>query len=360
MSMDAVMRQSQFSRDLGNAARMGAFYTDPEHCKRIGQLFAFPDEEVCVLEPSIGNGVAVNNILQGCKSPTVFGVELNTCTYDALKEKEAFPYLLNADFLNGVKISRGAFSFCFANPPYGMHQESKERLEKLFVEKLWGYLKTGAIFALVIPYYVLAEEKFARCFLARFNPLAFYRFDDDVYASYQQVVIIGQRRASLGMMRTWLPKFMERISSVDKFEYLPQMGEEVQKIPVSASNANDIEYFTTLAFDVKKAAASLKNSELYRFIEKKAMVPEYHAAKLSRPPVPLKKDSLYLCAISGYGQGLAGSEETHDLHLQRGSAKVIATPEIVSKDGKSVVVEHNYTKMVLNIIENNGKITTLE
>lgn len=357
--MKHVMHQSRFSRDLGNAAKMGAFYTDPEHCRRIGQLFDFPAEEVCVLEPSIGDGVAVQNVLLGCENPTVFGVELNTSTYDDLKEK--FPYVLNTDFLNGVKISKGSFTFCFANPPYGVHQESKERLEKLFIEKLWGYLKPGAVFALVIPHYVLTDEKFAKCYLARFNPIACFRFDDDVYASYQQIVVIGKRRSSLGMMKTWLAKFMEKVSSVDKLAYLPRYGEPVpQKIPVEPSASDDIEYFTTLEFDVRKAGEAVADSGLYCFIEKKAMTPEYHAAKLSRPPVPLKKDSLYLCAISGYGQGLAGSEETHDLHLQRGSAKVTVTPEVVRKDGKSVVVEHSYTKMILNIIENDGRITTLE
>lgn len=360
--MENIMRQSRFSRTLANDAKMGAYYTDTEHCRRIGQLFEFPDdEEVACLEPSIGDASAVKAVTENCRNCTVFGVELNGNTYNELQERGDVPYLLNADFLSGVKISHSSFSFCFANPPYGMHQDSKERLEKLFVEKLWGYLKTGGVLALVIPHYVLTDEKFIKSYIARFNPVACFRFDDDVYASFKQIVVIGKKRHGVGFMPQWLSRFWEQVDQVEKLAYLPEMGAAVtHKIPVKPSSSDSIEYFTTLKFDDKKAAENLVGDELYELIGKKAFMPEYHAAKLSRPPVPLKKDSLYLCAIAGYGQGLAGSASDHDLHLQRGVAKVVTTPELEMKDGQTLVVEHSYTKMVLNIIENDGRVTTLE
>ena len=110
-----IFMQSTFSRSLHNEAKMGAYYTDTDHCVRLARLFDWPDEEVCVLEPSIGDGKAVQAITQNAPKSTIFGVELNKSTFDQLEQK--FPYLLNEDFLHGVKISRKAFSFCFANPP---------------------------------------------------------------------------------------------------------------------------------------------------------------------------------------------------------------------------------------------------
>ncbi len=44
-------------------------------------------------------------------------------------------------------------------------------------------------------------------------------------------------------------------------------------------------------------------------IGKKGILPSYTATELGHPAIPLKKDLLYLCAISGGGQGLTGSEE---------------------------------------------------
>lgn len=57
--MEKIKKQSEFSRARHNEAKMGAYYTDPGHCRRIGKFLEFPEEEVCCLEPSIGDGEAV-------------------------------------------------------------------------------------------------------------------------------------------------------------------------------------------------------------------------------------------------------------------------------------------------------------
>lgn len=353
-------KQSNFSRSLYNEAKLGAYYTDVGHCKRIGRLFSFPDDEVCVLEPSIGDGKAVISVTENCSNRKIFGVELNKNTYDKIKSDEHFEYLLNEDFLKGIKVSHASFSFCFANPPYGVDQDGKERLEKLFIEKIYGYLAKDAILTLVIPYHVLTDEKVLRCFMARFNPLAVFKFDDNEYKKFKQIVVIGMKRRGLGFMNEWYKKFCSEIDSIEKLDYLPQLDEEVpDKIPVLPSYSDNIEYFTTLRFDYAKAAEGLKSSPLYKVIQEKAVTEEYTAAELGRPPVPLKKDSLYICAIAGGGQGIVGSEETHDLHLQRGVAKVEKENEIVPNGDQTEVIERSYTKVSLNIIQNDGTITTL-
>ena len=38
-----IRTQNTFSRVAGNDARMGAFYTDPKHCKDLGNYFAFSE-----------------------------------------------------------------------------------------------------------------------------------------------------------------------------------------------------------------------------------------------------------------------------------------------------------------------------
>jgi len=79
-----VKKQNNFSRLLGNNLRMGAYYTDLEMSRRIGYLFQFPDEEVCVLEPSAGDGEALKQALFEKRKSKIFAVELNA---DTCKEK---------------------------------------------------------------------------------------------------------------------------------------------------------------------------------------------------------------------------------------------------------------------------------
>lgn len=107
---------------------------------------------------------------------------------------------------------------------------------------------------------------------------------------------------------------------------------------------------------------ALNQSPLYKAVFPNLFIEPFTAIDIGNPPLPLKKDLAYLCAISGGGQGLVGSEETHDIHLQRGSAKVIEESEInTNEEGESVseTVETR-TQISLRIIENNGKITVLQ
>lgn len=354
-------KQSNFSRSLANDRKMGAYYTDKQHCKRIGYLIDFPPEQVSVLEPSIGDGTAVKEIVKGRDNVSVFGVELNEETYrDKLKDNSDIAYALNTDFLNGVKISHRSFGYCFANPPYG-EMEHGVRMEQKFVEKLHPYMKTDAPISLVIPYYVLLQERFLASFTARFNPKMVFRFDDNVYEQFKQIVIIGTKRKTIGYRKEELAVFMESINELEKLPYLPKTPEEVMnKVSAIPSPPENIEYFSTVVFNREEAAAYLANSSVYDKASD-MFVPDYSISSLNRPVIPLKADMLYLLAVCGGGQGLVGSMENGDLHLQRGVAKVQEERniEVNADDSKSVERVRTYTRVELNIIQNDGTITTL-
>lgn len=313
-----------------------------------------------MLEPSAGDGRALEQVLSDKGKSKVFAVELNSDTCkEKLDNNEFVDYYLNADFLNGVKISHNAFGFCFANPPYGQDEEGV-RLEQRFTEKLHPYLKADAPFALVLPYYTATDEKFLKSYMARFQPVAFFKFDDAVYKDFKQTVLVGLRRKSIGYLRSSLDEFYGRIKDIEDVPYLPKDRGEV-KTPLKAvgSKENAVEYFTTLEFDRKKAGGYLACSSLDGKLGE-FMVEKYTAGMIGRPPVPLKKDLLYLLAISGGGQGIVGTDENQDVHLQRGVARVVRTSNIAENGEKCVEVEKSYTQITLNIIENDGSIKVLE
>ena len=353
-------KQSDFSRTLGNEARMGAFYTDLSHCRRMANLLTFPEEEeVCVLEPSIGDGKAVLAVTEKAKKRKLFGVELNTDTFESLQKEGSIDYLLNADFLDGVEISNSVFSLCFANPPYGVMQDTGERYEKKFVEKLTRYMAPGGLLVLVVPYYVLTEEKFLKQLFSRYNPEATYRFDDDVYQDYQQVVVFARKRNSHGYLKTWLERYMETIASVEMLQYLPECPVEDSLIKVNPSSESKVELFTTRVFNPEIAQGALGKSQLYERLED-YQVPVYAALEIGRPPVPLSTSQAYLTAVSGGGQGRVGSPENHDVHLQRGVVKVVVDKAVRKEpNGNSTLVESSHSMISLNVLENDGTVTVL-
>lgn len=360
MELNKGFKQNNFSRSLINDAKMGSYFTDTNHCRRIGDLLAFPEEEVCVLEPSIGDGEGVLAVTRDCAARRIYGVELNSETFQETKKKNEF-CVIHEDFLRGVKISNRCFSLCFSNPPYGEDKENHERLEKLFMEKFFGYLTPGAVLAYVIPYYVLMDEKFLKPFFARFHIKSVYKFDEREYKKFQQVVILATRREAIGFRREELEDYLPTIMDLDNIPHLPQEGTFTgDRLQVPPSEDSHIVYFTTLKFNAVEAAQHMKNSSLFSLIEKNAITPTYLATELGHPAVPLKKDLLYLCAVSGGGQGLTGTQEMHDLHLQRGVAKVITENEVIQNGDKKTLIEKSFTKIILSIIQNDGSITVLE
>lgn len=366
-----IQGQSRFSRSLYNEAKNGAYYTDAAHSRRIGKLFAFPDE-VCVLEPCIGDAKAVQALLEnaeeGGSEVHIFGVEINGQACKELRERGIVKYLLQADFLSEVTITTKAFTFCFANPPYmATGEKSGERMEQRFVERIFNYMKFEGYLALVVSFSTLCEEQFSRCLLSRFSCEGIWRFDEKEYAKYKQVVFIGRRRRNIGIFASEYRSALKSFQ-LERFPYLPDK-EEVPtfRFTVPPSKARDIEMFMESRFNPEQCYRLLKGSSLYGMVSSRIFMDSYAAVEFGSPPLPLKKDLMYLAATAGGGQGIVGSEDSRDVHLQRGVAKVIEESEYMENDeegsGSNPMMYEKVTsrtQITLNIIENNGDITVLK
>ena len=361
--MEQIIKQNMFSRTLFNESKLGAYYTDPVHAAKIGRLFRLQGE-CCVLEPSFGNAEALKAFLSQCEradevgSVHTFGVELNRETFEQYKQEIEFPVC--ADFIGGIRASNRAFTLCFANPPYGVGgDDGSTRLEKLFVERIYQLMKTKGYLVLVVSLTTMNLDEFAKCLLARFKPVAFYRFDDKEFEKYKQVVFIGQKRVSIGLYRKEYEEWMiaNPGAPLENIPYIPKDPDTRMEVPVSLES--EIELFTTKEFD--EAILLHNTSALVPVLKKALQTNEYQSVGLGKPIVPLKKDLLYLSAIAGGGQGLAGNEDRGDLHLQRGQAKPVQveTPEINDDGDIHSVLVTTRNQITLHVIDNFGTIREL-
>jgi len=360
---------SSFSRTKENEAKMGAYYTDIAHCRDIHKMFLFPEDEVCALDPSIGDGSAIITATGASQNPNikVFGVELNDRVADETAKNPFITECLKADFTNGVAIRKNSFSFAFGNPPYLAEKdeagERNVRLERVFLDKIVNYLKIGAVLVWVIPYNAFLETSYLKMWIRDFDTEAVYKFREAEYQKYHQIVIVGRR------VHRRVPLASEVSNYVDQWclRNLPELPSNLQAtIPVNPSYEKDIDVFTSRIFDADAAYTFLKkglsNELKVAFDRRVAQVP-YSGGVLSRPPIALKKDSKYLLVTSGFSDGEVGSIETNDLHMMRGVAEVVEdTFYNCNEDGESdgTVTVTTRTQIGLRILENDGKITLLE
>lgn len=360
---------SRFDRLRANESKLGAYYTEVEHCKDLRKLFRFPEEEVCVLEPCIGDATAVISVTGAAQNPNIkiFGVELNNAVAERTKENPFVTELLGgADFTNGdVMIRKKSFSFCFCNPPYMAEQsdlgDERIRMEVVFLEKIPNYLKIGGILVWVVPEKSFFETSHLRQWVKNFETLACYRFRSDEYSKYKQIVVIGKLIVKREVRTSDLSIAAEQIGRT--ITELPR--NLTAQIDVPPSSAEEVDLFTTRIFNADSAHEFLVTKGIPQegkdLFDRRVTQSAFSDTDLKRPPIPLKKDSLYLLATSGAGQGFTGSIENQDLHLQRGVAEVIEeVRENFDDEGEanSITVTQR-TAISMHIIESNGTITTL-
>lgn len=357
--MEEIKKQSRFSRTLANEGKMGAYYTDPDHCRWIHKFLKFPEEkEVCCLDPSIGDAKALHLVTGKDKNKELiklFGVEINKETCEELRKDEGLlEGLLETDFIDGTIISHNSFSFCFMNPPYGTQE--KERLEVAFLGKVIPYLTKRAILVFVLPGNVFKSRQFLRRWCSNFETLHYYRFHEKEYRKYQQVVVFGRRKDS-----EMLPDEIKKLAEMDieGMEVLPTDydGERI-KVPPSARDS--IKTYICKEFQPEQVIGAIHKSPLRPLLCEKLKIPAYGTGNLERPPIIPCKNQMYLLAMCGGGEGLAGTEENQDLHLQRGIVKPVSYSSI-EKDERGMLVEvvRTTSKVSFNLIEADGTILEL-
>lgn len=361
--MSTISKQSDFSRRKYNEAKMGAYYTDVAHCRMLSKMFQFPEDEVCCLEPSIGDGKAVLAVTgkekTGADNLKIFGVELNEETYKQVSQEKAIDYCLQADFLYDVIITQQTFSFCFMNPPYGVQQDGR-RYELEFLRKAKSYLSKGAVMVLVLPVYVAETAEFISEWCAEFNTRYFYRFHEKEYEKYRQVVFVGIRKEKPEKGAAAERKLRKAVSVEEEIPLIPE-DYSGEKILVPRSSESGVTEFMPRVFREDEAAGAVRESALQGLVRDKVMVAPYLIDNLGRPPIMPSEGQMYLLAVSGAGQGLVGSEENGDLHLQRGTTKIKSRSEYVQdEEGHMKEVEISYPQISYTLIESDGNFRILQ
>lgn len=366
--MTQIERESGFSRSLENHAKLGAYYTDVEHCKAIARFLQFPEEEdVLCLEPSIGDGEAVKAVVSKSNGDNkhIFGVDINRKACAQVKADEDIERVLCADFLNGVAITPNAFPFVFSNPPYMM--QDGRRMEEIFFDRICGYMRTNGVLVYIIPHSVFTAPQFFTKLYNRFEFKHVYRFQASEYAKWKQVCIIGVKRPHrINILRDAREKLLIHYAE-DQIPELP-FDYEGEKVAVPGCNIDYLKTFTTLRFPVEDCLESMRTGFAKEAVDNFL---EYMSLKIQPPgcssnneyvaPIHPSRDSMYLLGVCGVGSGLCGDADKGNLHLQRGVVKMVEDmTEQTGDHGEAVIVSTKRAKVTYKIVQQDGTICNLE
>lgn len=352
------MLESSFDRTMHNIKKAGAYYTDLEHCGRIATMFQWPDDEVSILEPSAGDGTAVLEATKNCSKRKIFAVELDREVVESkLQKSKEICESLCCDFLE-TKISNKAFSFCFSNPPYIAEVEGG-RMEIAFLKRIIKYLSDEGILVYVVNISTARTPEYLELFFSNFELLHMYRFSEEEYMKYKQVVMIGRKREE----KECSDEEMVRKYSLLKKEEIPELPKSFDGdlIEVPPSPEKRVKFFTSKIFDEVSAQKVYDVRQPQKVNMGELLVEPFDESEVGETPTMPNSNTLYLLSTLGCGMGKTGCKENKDEHLQRGCASIEEhTYQEVNDSGETEEITRKSTKITVTILEQNGKFTTLE
>jgi uncharacterized methyltransferase DUF6094 len=156
-------------------------------CQR--KCLAFPPE-FSALDPCVGDGVAFSRLLEGTRARR-YGIEI-----DANRAEQATKLGIDTLHANtmAVRCPAESLSLLYLNPPYDFEtgQTNNQRLELVFLEHTYRWVKPDGVFLFVIPQSQL--RPCARILSEHFSDLSVFRLTEPASAQYKQVALFGVRR----------------------------------------------------------------------------------------------------------------------------------------------------------------------
>jgi SAM-dependent methyltransferase len=339
---------------LAGRTRLGFYPLPLLEAERIRRFLAFPDKQCCALDPCVGDGAAFAEITSD-KRGLRYGIELDAGRATHARAK-------------GIEVIRGncfdvqcpveSFSLIYLNPPYDFEisEERSQRMEKLFLEHIYRWLKPGGILIIVVP-----AKRIADCaaLLSRdFRDARVYRLTETESARYKQVVLLGVRRTRVERDRLrdgeiiqaqlWLGG-LER-----KLEELPPLpAEPGHKYAVPPSGPVRLVH-RGLPLDLIEDL--LPKSSAYR--QASAVLFAQQADVTGRPLTPLHGGHVGLLCTAGMLNGIFGDGEArHIAHWQ--SVKLVDKSE-EEEDGKTIIREKERFSNELTLVFCSGETATLK
>jgi Uncharacterised methyltransferase family (DUF6094) len=328
--------------------KLGFFPLPPSEAERLKNCLVSVGE-FSALDPCVGDGVAFKHLLEGTGARG-YGIEVDA--YRAEQASRLGIDTLHANTMD-VRCPAEAFSLLYLNPPYDFEtgQTNNQRLELVFLEHTYRWLKSGGVLLLVIPQPQL--RVCARILSEHFANLSVYRLTDPQSVQYRQVAVFGVRRkryqrdsALLDSVR-WLEMLAHR-TDLETLGVAPAVRYE---IPGSAPVV-----LTSTGIPLDEVEDLLLDSAAYRQASR-ILLPKQRDIR-GRPLTPLHGGHVGLLCTAGMLNGVFGeAEDRHIAHWR--SVKFTDHWEEEEEDGTKFLHDRERFSHELTLVFANGKTQVL-
>ena len=330
--------------------KLGFFPLPVLEAERLRNCLA-ANSEFSSLDPCVGDGVAFAHLVQGMQARR-YGVEIDAYRAEQARDL-AIETLQGSTF--DIRSPAESFSLLYLNPPYDLETgaTNNQRLELVFLEHTYRWLKPGGVLVFVIPQPQL--RLCARILSEHFADLSVYRLTEPASVRYKQIAVLGVRRKRHQHVRDSAlldsVRWLEHLAVKSDLEPL---GERPSiRYEISASGPVTLVH-TGIPLD--EVEDLLLGSTAYRQAGR-ILLPKQQDVR-GRPLTPLHGGHVGLLCTAGMLNGVFGEgEDRHIAHWR--SVKFTDHWEEEEEDGTKILHDRERFSQELTLVFANGKTQIL-
>jgi len=254
-----------------------------------------------------------------------------------------------------VRCPAESLSLLYLNPPYDLEagQSNNQRLELVFLEHTYRWLKAGGILVFVIPQPQL--KSCARILGEQFADLAVFRLTGPASVQYKQVAVLGTRRKRHQHLRDSAlldsVRWLEMLALKLDLTILTDAPIVRYEVPPSEPTV-----FTNTGIPLDEVENLLLDSAAYRQASR-LLLPTHRDVR-GQPLTPLHGGHVGLLCTAGMLNGVFGEgEDRHIAHWR--SVKFTDHWEDEEEDGTKILHDRERLSHELTLVFANGKTQIL-
>lgn len=310
--------------------KLGFFPLPAVEAQRLRNCVVFP-QQVSALDPCVGDGVAFKTLLENTAAYR-YGIEIDAHRVEQAKALGIDT--LHANTLD-VRCPAESLSLIYLNPPYDTEagHENNQRLELVFLEHTYRWLKPGGVLIFVIPQRQL--KPCARLLAEHFTAFRIFRLMEPECLQFKQIAIFAVRRKRHDRLRdsALLESigYLESLSEKRDLEILCDAADACYEIPPSERAE-----LTNVGIPLDEVEDLLLSSSAYRQAAR-VLIREQSDVS-GRPLTPLHGGHVGLLCTAGMLNGIFGEcESRHVAHWR--SVKFTDHWEEREEDG--TIIQHD-------------------
>ena len=287
--------------------------------------------EFSALDPCVGDGVAFTQLLKGTAAHR-YGIEIDV---NRVEQARALGIeTLHANTMD-VRCPAEAVSLLYLNPPYDLEvgETNNHRLELVFLEHTYRWLRPGGILIFVIPQRQV--RTCARLLAEHFTAFRIFRLMEPECLQFKQIAIFAVRRKRHDRLRdSALVEsigYLESLSEKRDLEILCDAADARYEIPPSGRAE-----LTNIGIPLDEVEDLLLSSSAYRQAAR-ILIREQSDVR-GRPLTPLHGGHVGLLCTAGMLNGIFGEGESRHVAHWR---SVKFTDHWEESEEDSTIIQHD-------------------